>query len=305
MPQLSHMLRMTEDVRLRIDESKILTAKVLIEGLRVRGILNSITEAEFKVFSQFGDDGIIQYLIQNIQIPNDSFIEFGVDNYAESNTRFLLINNNWRGLVMDSSSTNIDHICNSDIYWKYDLTAVHAFVSKENIDHTLSKNDFFGEIGILSIDIDGNDYWVWESITVVNPVVVIIEYNSLFGYHDAVTVPYDPDFHRTKSHSSNLYWGCSLKALCLLADRKGYVFAGSNSNGNNAYFVRKDKLGSVRPVTLEEGYVESRFRESRDSEGRLTYVSGHKRLGLIENMALYDIEKDARISVRDLKRFGR
>lgn len=289
-----------ETISKKIDEAKILTGKSLINQIKSQGIYDDIQHTEFKVFSQFGDDGIIQYLINNVEIENKIFIEFGVENYVESNTRFLLINNNWKGLVIDGSQKNIDYIKKDEIYWKHDLTAVNAFIDRDNINEIILKSGLTGRIGILSIDIDGNDYWIWEAINVVDPVIVIVEYNSVFGGKNAVTIPYQPDFYRTKSHYSNLYWGCSLKALCLLAEKKGYVFVGSISVGNNAYFVRQDKLGKMKPLSFESGYVQSKYRESRDPEGRLTYISGDERLKVIEDMPVYDVETDVVIPIKEL-----
>jgi len=283
-----------------IDDLKVLSAKTLINQIESHEI-DSMHKAEFRVFSQFGDDGIIQYLINQIDIEHQKFIEFGVENYTESNTRFLLINNNWTGLVMDGSKANIDFIKKDKIYWKYDLTAVHCFVDKDNINELIAENEFSGELGILSIDIDGNDYWIWSVLTVVNPIIVIVEYNSVFGDKHAITIPYDPTFNRAAAHSTWLFWGCSLKALCLLADKKGYAFVGSNSNGNNAYFVRKDKLCGLRPLKAESGYVKSKFRESRDTEGRLSYLRGDRRLKAINDMVVYDVEKNMLVKIEALE----
>ena len=282
------------------EELKILNAKALINEIKRCGTLTDIHEAEFKVFSQFGDDGIIQYLISQMDIPNKTFIEFGVENYTESSTRFLLMNNNWKGLIIDGSKEHMDSVRSSAWFWRYDLTAVDRFIDRDNINKIFTENAFTGEIGLLSIDIDGNDYWVWERIDTVNPAIVILEYNSVFGASRAVTVPYDPAFNRTKSHYSNLYWGVSLKALCLLAGKKGYYFVGCNSNGNNAYFVRSDKIGSIKVLDVADGYVESKFRESRDKKGNLTYISGAKRLETIKEMSVFDIEADTEIKLHKL-----
>ena len=295
---INHPNQVKQSVQ-KIDELKILTAKRLIDQMKKRGIYGSLQEAEFKVFSQFGDDGIIQYLINNVAINDTKFIELGVEKYTECNTRFLLINNNWSGLVIDGSPANVNYIKNDDIYWKYDLNAEAAFVTRDNINQIMVKNNFIGEIGLLSIDLDGNDYWIWESITVVQPTMVILEYNSAFGRDNAVTIPYDPDFTRLKAHFSGLYWGASLKAMCLLSQKKGYSFVGSNSNGNNAYFVRTEKIGNLAPVTVTEGYVESRFRESRDKYGRLTYLAGKDRLKLIEDMEVYHVEKNRMVTLKN------
>jgi hypothetical protein len=273
-----------------IAEQKILSAKTLINTFDYSSDL-PIAHYEFKVFSQWGDDGIIQYLVNRIDISNKTFVEFGVENYAESNTRFLLINNNWSGLVMDGSASNIEQIKQSDLYWKYDIKALNAFVSCENINELILSYGFAKNVGILSIDIDGNDYWIWEAITVIDPVIVIIEYNSIFGPDRPWTIPYRPDFDRTAAHYSNLYFGSSLLALCDLAEKKGYYFVGCTSSGNNAYFVRKDKIGPVRTQEPHIGFVLSKFRESRSADGGLTYVAGEERLAALKGMPVFNTRK--------------
>jgi len=284
-----------------IAETKVLLAKVLNNQITQRGNLSSIHEAEFKVFSQFGEDGILQYLIRqtNISTKEKIFIEFGVENYTESNTRFLLVNDNWRGLIIDGGKDNISQCKASDIYWRHDLTAIDAFIDSGNVNKIFSESGFLGEIGILSIDIDGNDYWVWESISVVNPIIVVCEYNSVFGSKKAVTVPYDPAFERTHAHYSNLYYGCSLKALEILAQRKGYALIGSTSAGNNAFFVRLDRLNSLNSLSTDEAYVHSLFKDSRDENGKLTFINGNSRANIIANMLVYDIELEAEVLIKD------
>lgn len=287
-------------VRAEHQENKLLLGRILADRLRGNIAHCGIHDAEFSVFSQFGDDGILQYLIHKTRPLVEKFIEFGVENYLEANTRFLLMKDNWSGLILDGNQEYINYVKQDEIYWRHDLTAVCAFVDRDNINQLFVENGFGGEIGLLSIDIDGNDYWVWERIEAVNPVIVTAEYNSVFGPDYAITVPYDPTFVRTVSHHSNLYWGCSLKGLCLLAERKGYAFVGCNSHGNNAHFVRKDKVGDIQTVGVKEGYVESKFRESRDQQGRLTYLSGSQRLDAIKEMTAYNLETDSLIMIADL-----
>jgi hypothetical protein len=280
--------------------SNQLLGRLLANQVKTLGTRRALRDAEFRVYSQWGDDGIIQYLVHNVPVANDSFVEFGVEDYAEANTRFLLINDNWRGLVMDGSRENMDRLRGSGMFWRYDLTAVDAFITRENVNDLIGGAGFGGALGILSIDIDGNDYWVWESLTVVDPTIVIVEYNSVFGPRRAVTVPYSKDFRRTNAHESNLFWGCSLRALCLLAERKGYVFVGSNSNGNNAYFVKREAAGSLVAKTAEEGYVLSRYRESRDGEGRLTFKAGAERFTVIADMQVVDVERNVTVRLGDV-----
>jgi len=281
---------LTHQLLERIEAGNMLAARALIDRLRNLGPHHSLRDTEFKVFSQWGDDGIIQYLIRQVPDVAQTFIEFGVQDYRESNTRFLLMNDNWTGLVMDGGRDNVEHIKADDIYWRHDLTAVAAFLTRENINETIRSAGFSGPLGILSVDIDGNDYWVWETIDVVDPSIVIVEYNSVFGAERAISVPYDPQFVRTAAHSSNLFWGCSLAALCHLAERKGYAFVGCNSNGNNAYFVKEAVARNLKLLSCKEGYVQSRFRESRDEAGHLTFIRGDDRLAAIADMTVVDVK---------------
>ncbi len=256
-------------------------------------------QAEFRVCSQFGEDGIIQFLLCHADMRAGTFVEFGVQNYIESNTRFLLLNDNWSGLVLDSSREYIDIIRSDAIFWRHDLTAECAFITRENIDPLIGRH-FNGEIGLLSIDIDGNDYWVWDAIQCVAPDIVVCEYNSIFGAKRAVTVPYRAEFDRAAAHYSHLYFGASLSALCRLGAAKGYELVGSNSAGVNAFFVRKDRLGKLRGVSAAEAYVASKFRESRDKSGRMNHLAGPARLREIQDLPLLDLDLGCVKPIREL-----
>ena len=270
---------------------KIQEALGRIEARQLQNLpIADVQEAEFRVFSQWGEDGILHHLFRYIAAPRKIFVEFGVENYTESNTRFLLMNSNWSGLIIDGSAKNVDYIKRDDIYWRYNLKAENAFVTRENINELIRRNGIEGEIGLLSIDIDGNDYWVWEAIDVVVPSIVVLEYNSRFGPERAVTVPYDAGFVRTAAHHSNIFYGASLAALCLLGKRKGYSFVGCNTAGNNAFFVRS----KLRPPTLPEltsveGFVRSKFRESRDSDGQLTFLTDAQEAAILDKLPVVEV----------------
>ena len=253
----------------------------------------------FKVFSQFDEDGIIQYLVNKLPIANKTFVEFGVENYEESNTRFLLLNDHWQGMVLEARAADIQYIQEDKIYWQYDLQAKCTWITRENINALLRDAGFGEDVGILSIDIDGNDYWIWEAIQSVKPFIVVIEYNSLFGLQP-IAVPYKEDFNRADGHYSNLYYGASLGALQHLAEKKGYLLIGSNVWGHNAFFVRADIAGEFRSVPLAEAYVESKFRESRDEAGKLTYVRGHDRIKLIQDMPVVQVVTGETGKLKDL-----
>lgn len=249
-----------------------------------------LADWEFQVFSQWGEDGIIQQLTRAVPVDRPIFVEFGVQDYTESNTRFLLANNNWSGLVIDGNPKHVASIKRDPIYWRYNLKAECAFIDRDNINNLIRGAGISGDIGLLSIDIDGNDYWVWEALTVVSPRILVLEYNAIFGAHAAVSVPYEASFERTRAHYSNLYWGASLAALVGLSTRKGYVFVGCNSAGNNAFFVRKDVLGALSPVALPDAFVPAQFRESRSADGSASYLNFLDARALIGDTPLVDVE---------------
>jgi len=248
----------------------------------------SFRKIGFKVFSQWDEDGIIQYLVRHLPIQNKTFIEFGVEDYEESNTRFLLLQDHWQGMVLDASESDIRFIQRDKIYWEFDLQAKCAWITRENIDPLVRGAGFSADVGLLSIDIDGNEYWIWEAIQFIWPRIVIVEYNSLFGLQP-VSVPYKENFHKLSAHYSGLYYGCSLAALHHLAKKKGYVLVGSNVWGHNAFFIRSDVASEFKGLEPEEVYAPSTFRDSRDPAGNLTFLRGEDRLKLIEHLPVVNV----------------
>lgn len=117
---------------------------------------------------------------------------------------------------------------------------------------------------------------------------MIVEYNSVFGHNQPWTIPYKPDFNRTNYHYSNLIFGCSLLSLCDLANQKDYSFIGCNSNGNNAYFIRNDKLKDLKPLTAEIGFVNSKFREARNLDGSLSFLRERERIEAIKGCEIFN-----------------
>lgn len=257
-----------------------------------------LKDYEFKIFSQWGEDGILQHLVREIPIAHKTFIEFGVEDFSESNCRFLMMKDNWRGFVIDGSDENITRLKQSPYYWKHDLTGKCAFITRSNIDSLLRESGFDSDLGILSVDIDGVDYWVFEAIDNFRPRILILEYNAVFGSDRPITVPYSDDFVRTDRHHTNLYCGASLPALAHLAGLKGYALVGTNSAGNNAFFVRNDLVSDRVPATtVEQAFQPSIFRESRDENGQLTFVSGIDRLELIRGLPAVDVTTGESVTV--------
>lgn len=279
-----------ENLNRTIDEIKI-NQGLILSKLNLKNNDQSINSREFKIFSQWGEDGIIQYLTNLIPIKNRTFIEIGVEDFNESNCRFLLMKDNWQGFVIDGSTENINKIKNSYFYWKYAINAFHAFVTVENINAVLQESDFHEDIGILSIDIDGNDWFILQAITTYSPRILICEYNETFGKDRKISVPYDANFYRTEKHYSNLYFGASLAAIIFLAEQKGYSFVGINSNCNNAFFVKNDLMNENIPrVSIDDAYRHSNIRESRNKFGKLTYLHGKARVEVLKGMPVLNVE---------------
>jgi len=301
----------TEEMGGRLDRvERQLEIQLLLLGKQLNHTVRNLPDgsplqdAEFKVFSQFGDDGIIQFLLSAVPVSRPWFVEFGVEDYREATTRFLLQNDNWCGLVMDGSAENVASIKRSPWYAQHELTAKAAWVTAENINELLTEAGFTGPLGLLHIDVDGNELHLWNALEVADPDIVILEYNAILGPDHALTIPYDPAFDRRTAHSTWLYFGASLRALVEACARRGYGFVGCNSAGNNAYFVRRTLLGRVREVSIAEGFVMSRFRESRGPGGQMSFLTGGDRLAAIRDARYIDLERDEVRSVGDIFGLG-
>jgi hypothetical protein len=268
---------------------KVLCGHVAAQHSRQLPATASLKEAEFQVFSQWGEDGIIQFLLAHVPVPNTVFVEFGVESYAEANTRFLLLHDYWSGLIIDGSEQHMQGVRESDLSWRHTLHAKSAWISADNINELIRGAGISGDIGILSVDIDGVDYWVWQAIDVVQPRIVIAEYNSLFGPEAKVTPPYDPTFERAKAHSSHVFYGSSIAALNHLAEQKGYQLIGTNSAGNNVFFVRKDLAAPFPKRTVAEVYQRARFREARLPSGELAFPTFAEAQAMIADCLVHDL----------------
>ena len=190
----------------------------------------------FKVYSQNDEDGIIQEIFRRIGVNNRTFVEFGVESGLENNTLKLLLEG-WRGLWLEAGAENVTSIKSrfSDVIANNRLTVQLAFITAENINELIGGWGT-GEIDLLSIDIDGNDFYVWQALKVINPRVVVIECNWKFPPPLSIVQAYDP---RNVWRGTD-YMGASLEALTRLGVRLGYSLVGTTVMGLNAFFVRND-----------------------------------------------------------------
>ena len=286
-----------------LENQNILISKINSNVNKKKLLINDLSEIEYSVFSKFGEDGIINWLINQIPGINNSFVEFGVENYTESNTRLIYQDYNWSGLIIDGDPNNINEIISSDYYWKGNLKAINKFVTIKNINDILKNNNIKKNLGILSIDIDGNDYWLWKSIKDFTPTIVICEFNSIFGEKLSLTVPYDKDFNRSQKHYSHLYFGCSINALIELSKKKGYVFLGTNLNGNNAFFIEKNSFKFVEQKIKNIKIYQSKFRESRNVNQKLDYKNAKDGLHVIDELPIVNLHNGNIDKIKNLIKY--
>lgn len=266
-----------------------------------------LEDVEIKVFSQNGEDGIIDYLVKKLRIKKPNFIEIGIQDYSESNTRFLYEQYYSSGLVIDSQINLREKVLSSGLnLWKGDLRIVEKFVSSKNIKEVILENCDFN-VDIFSIDIDGIDYWVLNNLPdTIKPKIIIVEYNSIFGHDLEVTVPDIDNFSRDSYHFSNLCYGASLKAYVNLMKIRGYYLLGVNRLRNNAFFIsnnysKETYFSSIKKLSMEE-CTNSLFRESRSLDGNLNYLSVKDRKKQIDDCELIDLSKNifSKIRFKDL-----
>jgi hypothetical protein len=214
----------------------------------------NLTTTGFKVFSQFEEDGQILFILAAIGIKHSSFIEIGSDDGLNSNCANLALNFDWHGLFIDA---NKESISRGKYFYKkypniygYKPTFCNAKVTMENINNLIETHGYSGEVDILSLDIDGNDYWIWDAINVVRPRIVIIETHIIYGSRNIV-VPYDPNYFFPGIHPQ--YHGASPTAMVKLGRKKGYRLIGANNLGFNFIFLKNDEGQNIFPeVTIEQ-----------------------------------------------------
>jgi hypothetical protein len=212
----------------------------------------------FKVYSQHDEDGITEEIFNRIGSTNKFFVEFGVGDGLENGTLYCLLKG-WGGVWIEGSAICVDAIETNfqDLIKSGRLKVRYSFITAENIEQLFRELQVPDEFDLLSIDIDNNDYWVWQAIQRYSPRVVAIEYNASFKKTVECVVPYGP----TTIWNHTNYFGASLKALEELGRRKGYCLVGCNYTGVTAFFVREDLIGEhfAHPFTSANHYEPPRY----------------------------------------------
>lgn len=232
-----------QDERLQLvhQEHQVQLVQTFKAGI-ASGNVPAIDEVGFKLFSQFEEDGILLYLFTVIGSKSKRFVDVGANDGLNSNCANLAINWGWHGLLLEGDASLLEK---GKLFYNADLRTClyppifkQAMVGAENINDLIKSGGFQGEIDLLSIDIDGNDFWVWKAIEVVDPRVVVIETHVEFGERPVV-VPYDPDYVYPGKHPQ--YHGASPKSMIKLGSEKGYRLVATNRLGFNFIFIKESE----------------------------------------------------------------
>jgi hypothetical protein len=217
-----------------------------------------LTRYGYRIFSQNDEDGIIDEIVQRIGTTNRFFVECGVGDGFENNTLALLVAG-WRGLWIEAESSLLGEFQRAfrPALEERSLTIDGSLITAENIEHHLTRGGVPEEPDLLSIDIDGNDYWIWKAIIRFRPRVVVIEYNASLGRSARLAVPYEASLRWDRT----IYFGASLAAMEALGREKGYALVGCSLSGVNAFFVREDCVGGcfLAPFSSTQHYEPPRF----------------------------------------------
>ncbi|MGL2967015.1 hypothetical protein [Flavobacterium sp. XGLA_31] len=228
-------------------------------------VLPQFNETGFKVFSQFEEDGKLLYIFSLIGMGTKTFVDLGSNDCVNSNCANLAVHFNWKGLFVDGDKKLLEigqrFYKKTPDTWSYKPQFAACFLTKDNVNQLLKSHGFEGEIDFLSIDIDGNDYWIWEALDVIQPRVVMIESQVVFGVQNLV-VPYQADFKGDVTN--NYYYGASGLALQKLGKKKGYRLIGANEYGNNLFFIKNGLAEKDLPeisieTTLQHPFATEKF----------------------------------------------
>jgi len=257
--------------------------------------INNLEDTEYKVFSQTGEDGIIDFLLNKIEILNTKFVEIGVGDYSESNTRYIYEKSFSKGLIIDIEKDLIKKVSKNINLWKGLLNIENIEIDSDNINEVLDKYDLNENLDLFSIDIDGVDYWVIDKLKPKISKIFVLEYNPTFGHELEITVPNVKNFNRFKSHYSGCYYGASLKAMIKIMKSKGFEFVGTNKLNFNAFFVLDElsqKFENLKKnLKTLDNYTSIKIRDSKNQNGDLNFLNKKSRLEQIKDLEVIDVSK--------------
>jgi hypothetical protein len=204
-----------------------------------------ISDAGFRCYSQFEEDGILLYVLTTIGFKTKKVVEMCCGTGDECMATNLILNHGFQGVLFDGDEWNI---ARANIFFRSKkdclLTPprlVHSWITKDNVNHLLRQNEAVGEVDLFSLDMDGNDYYIWEAISEISPRLCIFETHNIIPDDLSITIPYQPQFSCTEKHGHEQeFRSVSLLAMTKLSEKKGYRLIGAHKHGFNALFLRND-----------------------------------------------------------------
>ena len=257
--------------------------------------MKDLWDAEFRVFSQFGEDGIVDLLLDELQISKPRIMEIGAGDFSECNSRFALHKRNCSAYLVDMREDLQRGLQESEIRWKASVAVEIAKIDEKNIKDIESRAiRFLKYIDVISLDIDGIDFWIAQHINWNGIKIAIVEYNPVFGAKLSVSIPKDTFSSRFEHHYSGLVYGASLLAWIEFFASKDMRFVGTNRAGNNAFFVSSSLAGNL-PFRLPDmsqldAYVDWQIRDSRNQDQTLSSLSLEQARNLISGVELIDTQ---------------
>lgn len=210
------------------------------------------SKEKLNIFTTGDEDGILLNIITKSGTTGKTFVDIGCNDCINSNCANLAFHHNWNGYFIDGNNTVLKR--GKHIYEKFfginikKFSFVNAVVSVDNINVIIGKLNIEKEIALLSIDLDGNDYFIWEKISVINPRIVVTEVQAEKG-----AVEFIPAFtHEYEVYESDIPKGASPSSMTKLAESKGYKLVAANKGGYNLFYVRTDCLKNMTPLPIEK-----------------------------------------------------
>ena len=260
------------ELGIKLMHNEAATQKLLMQQYRSLATMGGeelprFADVGFRKYSQFDEDGILLYIFSLVSPINRTCLEICAGNGRECMTTNLIVNHGWWGHLFDGDERNVRDGQRFFSHHKDTFFAppkfTHAWVTAENVNDLIAKSGLSGAIDLLSLDIDGMDYWIWKAISIVQPQVVVCETYNMIPADKALTVPYDPLF----AYESQDFLGASLAAMCNLGREKGYRLIGTNRYGFNAFFIKngvgEEFFPEVHPAACLNDPVSTRLRAER------------------------------------------
>ena len=231
---------------------------------RQQGTRLAFNQVGFRAFSQFEEDGILLYLFTIIGASSRVVVEVCAGSGRECMATNLILHHGWTGFLWDGNKDNVRR--GRQFFAEHPASFLHPpsfrcdWLTRENINSVLASSGLNGDIDLLSLDVDGNDLWLWDAIIQVKPRVVIVESQNAIPSNRSLTIPYDPSFYAWNRKPEEVYFfGASALALVKIGKQKGYRLVGAHRHGFNLVFLRNDVDAEWFPEVSVESVHDSPY----------------------------------------------